>query len=277
MTLQRMDRPPALRGARNRIPALYGLPAPPQGHFEDYRMRKRNRARELLTKDPAIRRLLEGLPAREASNPQWVREYLTAYAELDPQFRRSEAYAASHQILHEAVQEQQLADRAAAVYHGAISKGIVTREQANRLWNDPAAAEAYIKGLQKTNPDLYWSELGQQAADVFYEVQALAAEPDDGVPDSDPEPAAPTGDRPPVAEPYGQVVQQQPASAPDIGRQIKDGLAVMRTDPRKYWSDSFQKRMTALYEQQLAAEQGETSVPEPTTTTTPRIGDSDNE
>jgi hypothetical protein len=87
----------------------------------------------------------------------------------------------------------------------------------------------------------------------------------------------PVSETEPGAEPFGRVVEQQPASPPDIERQIEAGMKLMRDNPNEYYSEKHQAHMAKLFEaQQLQAEQGEALAPT-TTNTTATIGDNADE
>jgi hypothetical protein len=241
-------------------------------------MKRQARFRELVRHDRLIARVLDegGVAERERNNPAWVAQYLACCAEHDPALRRSAAYQAAQEHAHAAQQEAEVVGKIGKAYEAALSAGLVSREEADRLLRDPGALKAKINDLQR-RPDVYWGETGQLIADAYYSAEAYeadaAADADADLPEPEPEPAPDTDAAPP---PLGQTVQQQPAPAPDISRQIKQGMELMRTDPKQYWSEAHQAKMTGLFEQQLAAEQGETSAPT-TTTPIPNIGDTDNE
>src|SRR5215204_2836685 len=129
-------------------------------------MKKRTKAAELIRNDPRMSKLFEfeGIGERERSDPDWCRQYLICLAQDDPRLYRSEAYAASMQILHEAAEEAALSDKAVRAYWSAIESGVVTKAEADRLVQDPAALRAKVAEIQRTNSSWYWSEVGQAAA-----------------------------------------------------------------------------------------------------------------
>src|SRR5688572_22310826 len=110
-----------------------------------------------------------------------------------------------------------------------------------------------------------------EAQEYQAEIAADAAEPGLTV---DPDDAERDHAAAPGAAPQ-QVAAPPPAPGKSLEQQIKDDLALMRTDYNKYWSEPHQAKMTALYEHQAAAaEQGEASL---ATTGNSALGDTIND
>jgi hypothetical protein len=247
-------------------------------------MKRQAALRELIAKDPAIREVMRNVPPREAADPRWVSEYLVCVAEHDVEFRNSQAYRAAMEHAHAAQQEQAITDKISRAYHGAIAAGIVTADEANRLIQDPAALKAKLGQLQQSNPNFYWGEVGQLAAEAVFEAEAYEAEMADDADLPDPEPMPEQGDN--VSVP-GQsadnfAAPRNPAAPPvarNVGAEIERGMGLMKTDPKTYWSEAHQAKMSSLFEQQLAADQGDLEVSHGKLppTSTPSNGDTSDE
>lgn len=221
-------------------------------------MRKRNKFKELVTRDPGIVEALRlgGVdPQAVVNRPDWLMDFLIACGERDADFRRSETYKAGMLIATEAAQEQQVADQISKAYWSAIKSGVVTQQQADQYLRDPSALPARLAELQKSNPDWYWSDDGGQAVFAAHNVaveyeQEVAGDAEPLIGD---DPDADAVEEFSTAPP--QVQSTASAGTKSIEQQIADGLALMKTNYNEYYSEPHQAKMQALYEQQAGAQE----------------------
>lgn len=154
----------------------------------------RGRAAKALS-HPRFREFARLVPAEDHANPAAILSWWLAAAGLDPRGAASEQGREVHEALRELVGAQQIEHRAATLYHNAISSGLVSQSEADKLWASPELAEAKLAELRGT--DAYWSNpLIQEAAALHYELQNMSADDVDPAPAEDAEQPSDEGDGP---------------------------------------------------------------------------------
>jgi hypothetical protein len=152
----------------------------------------RDRARQAVN-SKQFRELTALIPPGERDSPQHVLSWFRAAALHDPRGADTPEYQEATEALHELAEMQATVDRASAIYYGAISSGLVSQEEADRLWADPGALEAKLGELRGT--DQYWENpLVQEAAALMYEARSMDADDAESEPAADPDQPSDEGD-----------------------------------------------------------------------------------